>query len=173
MDLFCLLQTGMGLVLLRYEMKHNSTFELIMLKFSLELLTQYLHTTICDVQKFLLALVFFYFSLFMQANRVRFEFQKGAADHTFMRMDGEPWKQPLPVDDDNVVVEISHLRQVSMLAIPGCRSRSIYDLPPASFPDAESNSVKEEYDEDWEERRKFGAADSFKFPDEIDIAHFS
>ncbi|XP_044473279.1 diacylglycerol kinase 5-like [Mangifera indica] len=108
-----------------------------------------------------------------QANRVRFEFQKGAADHTFMRMDGEPWKQPLPVDDDNVVVEISHLRQVSMLAIPGCRSRSIYDLPPASFPDAESNSVKEEYDEDWEERRKFGAADSFKFPDEIDIAHFS
>ncbi|KAJ0017503.1 hypothetical protein Pint_11739 [Pistacia integerrima] len=25
---------------------------------------------------------------------------QGAADHTFMRIDGEPWKQPLPVDDD-------------------------------------------------------------------------
>ncbi|KAK3199245.1 hypothetical protein Dsin_022660 [Dipteronia sinensis] len=32
-----------------------------------------------------------------QANRIRFEFRKGAADHTFMRIDGEPWKQPLPI----------------------------------------------------------------------------
>ncbi|GJT59721.1 diacylglycerol kinase 5-like protein [Tanacetum coccineum] len=29
-----------------------------------------------------------------QARGIRFEFHKGAADHTFMRMDGEPWKQP-------------------------------------------------------------------------------
>ncbi|XP_031273255.1 diacylglycerol kinase 5-like isoform X1 [Pistacia vera] len=108
-----------------------------------------------------------------QANRICFEFQKGAADHTFMRIDGEPWKQPLPVDDDNVVVEISHLGQVSMLAVPGCRSKSINDLSPASFPDEETDSVEDEYDEDGEEQRKFGAADTFKIPDEIDIAHLS
>ncbi|KAG6521149.1 hypothetical protein ZIOFF_018215 [Zingiber officinale] len=33
-----------------------------------------------------------------QAHRIQFEFHKGAADHTFMRIDGEPWKQPLPAD---------------------------------------------------------------------------
>lgn len=109
----------------------------------------------------------------MQANRIRFEFQKGAADHTFMRIDGEPWKQPLPVDDDTVVVEISHLHQVSMLAIPGCRSRSINDLSTASSPDEETDSAEDEYDKDWEERRKFGAADTFKIPDGVDIAQLS
>ncbi|KAJ0017801.1 hypothetical protein Pint_11760 [Pistacia integerrima] len=108
-----------------------------------------------------------------QANRICFEFQKGAADHTFMRIDGEPWKQPLPVDDDNVVVEISHLGQVSMLAVPGCRSRSINDLSPASFPDEETDSVEDESDEDGEEQRKFGAADTFKIPDGVDVAHLS
>ncbi|KAJ0101969.1 hypothetical protein Patl1_04528 [Pistacia atlantica] len=108
-----------------------------------------------------------------QANRIRFEFQKGAADHTFMRIDGEPWKQPLPVDDDTVVVEISHLRQVSMLAVPGCRSRSINDLSPASSLDEETDSVEDEYDQGWEERRKFGAAATFKIPDEVDIACLS
>ncbi|XP_044511701.1 diacylglycerol kinase 5-like isoform X2 [Mangifera indica] len=108
-----------------------------------------------------------------QANRIRFEFHKGAADYTFMRIDGEPWKQPLPVDDDTVVVEISHLRQVSMLAIPGCRSRSINDLSADGSPDEESDSVEDEYDEDWEERRKFGSADTFKIPDGVDIAHLS
>ncbi|KAJ0081140.1 hypothetical protein Patl1_11950 [Pistacia atlantica] len=85
-----------------------------------------------------------------QANRICFEFQKGAADHTFMRIDGEPWKQPLPEDDDTVVVEISHLGQME-----------------------ETDSVEDEYDEDGEEQRKFGAADTFKIPDEVDIAHLS
>ncbi|XP_050247332.1 diacylglycerol kinase 1-like isoform X1 [Quercus robur] len=108
-----------------------------------------------------------------QANRIRFEFQKGAADHTFMRIDGEPWKQPLPVDDDTVVVEISHLGQVSMLATPNCRSKSVYDpSSPVGHLDEEEDSAEESV-EDWEERRKFGAADTFKFPDEFDIAHLS
>ncbi|XP_039853096.1 diacylglycerol kinase 5-like isoform X2 [Panicum virgatum] len=112
-----------------------------------------------------------------QAHRVRFEFHKGAADHTFMRVDGEPWKQPLPKDDDTVVVEISHLRQVTMLANEPCRSKSVNDpsLPsPAHNSHGDDKDAVEEDEDEWEDgRRKFGAADTFKLPDEIDIAHLS
>ncbi|XP_015896778.3 diacylglycerol kinase 1-like isoform X2 [Ziziphus jujuba] len=109
-----------------------------------------------------------------QANGVRFEFHKGAADHTFMRLDGEPWKQPLPVDDDTVVVEISHFGQVSVLATPLCPSKSINDpASPASSRDEEDDSYDEEDSEDKEERRKFGASDTFKLPEGIDLAHLS
>ncbi|CAK7327527.1 unnamed protein product, partial [Dovyalis caffra] len=110
-----------------------------------------------------------------QARRVRFEFHKGAADHTFMRIDGEPWKQPLPVDDNTVVVEISHRGQVSMLAAPSCRSRSVYDpsTPTCYQEEANDSDEEDELAEDWEERRKFGAADTFKFPDGFDIAQLS
>ena len=73
--------------------------------------------------------VIFYAAITMQTSRIRFEFHKGAADCTFMRIDGEPWKQPLPKDDDAVVVEISHHGQVSMLATPLCRSKSVNDPP--------------------------------------------
>ncbi|WZZ83017.1 hypothetical protein YC2023_103589 [Brassica napus] len=108
-----------------------------------------------------------------QANRVRFEFRKGAADHTFMRMDGEPWKQPLPMDDETVMVEISHLGQVNMLATHDCRSRSMYDPSTPrhqeEYDDNEDDSVAEE----GEEYRKFGAADTFKIPEEVDISHLS
>ncbi|KAG2298476.1 hypothetical protein Bca52824_034948 [Brassica carinata] len=101
-----------------------------------------------------------------QAKRVRFEFRKGATDHTFMRMDGEPWKQPLPMDDETVMVEISHLGQVNMLATHDCRSRSVYDPTTPrhqeEYDDNEDDSVAEE----GEEYRKFGAADTFKIPDE-------
>jgi len=111
-----------------------------------------------------------------QAHRVRFEFHKGAADHMFMRVDGEPWKQPLPTDDDTDVVEISCLRQVSMLANEPCRSMSVNDpsLPlPAHCLDDDSDASEDDEDE-WDDgRRKFGAADTFKLPDEIDIAHLS
>ncbi|KAK4344045.1 hypothetical protein RND71_037139 [Anisodus tanguticus] len=62
---------------------------------------------------------------FLVANRVQFEFHKGVGEHTFMRMDGEPWKQPPPMDDDTVVIEISHFGQVNLLASPHCRSRNI------------------------------------------------
>jgi diacylglycerol kinase (ATP) len=44
-----------------------------------------------------------------------------------MKVDGEPWKQPLPKDDDTVAVEISHCRQVNVLASHQCRSRNIDD----------------------------------------------
>ncbi|XP_019054721.1 PREDICTED: diacylglycerol kinase 5-like isoform X2 [Nelumbo nucifera] len=109
-----------------------------------------------------------------QAHRIRFEFHKGATDHTYMRIDGEPWKQPLPVDDDTVVVEISHLGQVNMLATPDCRSKSIQDpLAPSSHYSEEEDSNDEDSEEDLEERRKFGAADTFRIPDEVDITHLS
>ncbi|KAJ6752148.1 hypothetical protein OIU85_002561 [Salix viminalis] len=109
-----------------------------------------------------------------QAHRIRFEFCKGAADHTFMRIDGEPWKQPLPVDDDKVVVEISHRGQVTMLATPACRSRSVRD-PYTCYQEEGSDSDEEDESsaEDWEERRKFGAAGTFKIPDGFDIAQLS
>jgi diacylglycerol kinase (ATP) len=115
--------------------------------------------------------------LALQAHRIRFEFHKGAADHTFMRVDGEPWKQPLPTDDDTVVVEISHLGQVTMLANEPCRSKSVNDpssaLPPHDTTHGDDKDPAEEEDE-WEDgRRKFGAADTFRLPDEIDIAHLS
>ncbi|KAL3509525.1 hypothetical protein ACH5RR_028926 [Cinchona calisaya] len=103
-----------------------------------------------------------------QAHRIRFEFHKGAAEHTFMRIDGEPWKQPLPVDDDTVVVEISHLRQVKMLATHDCRSKSVYDpstpTTPHGHENDEADSDEESTGEEW---RKFGAADTFKIPDEV------
>uniref|UniRef100_A0A7N1A1N5 Diacylglycerol kinase n=1 Tax=Kalanchoe fedtschenkoi TaxID=63787 RepID=A0A7N1A1N5_KALFE len=107
-----------------------------------------------------------------QAHRIRFEFHKGAADHTFMRIDGEPWKQPLPVDDDTVVVEISHLGQVNMLATHGCRSKSMYDPSTPSHHNEEDDSGEEDSVQD-EEFRKFGAAETFKIPDEVDISHLS
>lgn len=109
-----------------------------------------------------------------QAHRIRFEFHKGAADHTFMRVDGEPWKQPLPKDDDTIVVEISHLGQVTMLANEPCKSKSFSDPLSSHGQDGHQHDHDEEDDDEWEDgKRKFGAADTFKLPDEIDIAHFS
>lgn len=90
-----------------------------------------------------------------------------------MRIDGEPWKQPLPKDDDTVVVEISHHGQVSMLATQLCRSKSMYDPSSPSVDREEDDSTDEELEEDCEERRKFGAADTFKYPDGIDISQVS
>ena len=99
------------------------------------------------------------------------------ADHTFLRVDGEPWKQPLPKDDDTVVVEISHLRQVTMLANEPCRSKSVNapSLPSLAHDShGDDKDAAEEDEDEWEDgRRKFGAADTFKLPDEIDIAHLS
>lgn len=91
-----------------------------------------------------------------------------------MRIDGEPWKQPLPVDDDTVVVEISHLGQVNMLAIHGCRAKSISKPSANSHHGAEEEDINEEnWIHEGEEFRKFGAADTFKIPDEVDISHLS
>ena len=94
-----------------------------------------------------------------------------------MRIDGEPWRQPLPVDEDDiVVVEISHLGHVKMLATNECKSKSILD--PSSLPsspmghDDDKDSDKEE-EANGDELRKFGAADTFKIPDDVDISHVS
>ncbi|KAL3639887.1 Diacylglycerol kinase [Castilleja foliolosa] len=109
-----------------------------------------------------------------QAKGIRFEFHKGAANHTFMRMDGEPWKQPLPMDDDTVVIEISHFGQVSILANTLCQSRSItMPYSPYSCSDDGYNSNEDVSEEGTEERRKLGAAETFQLPDDFDIARLS
>lgn len=89
-----------------------------------------------------------------------------------MRIDGEPWKQPLPVDDDTVVVEISHHGQVNMLATHICKSKSVYD-PSSPHHDDEEDDSEDEEDSLAEEFRKFGAADTFKIPDEVDLSQLS
>ena len=86
-----------------------------------------------------------------------------------MRINGEPWKQPLPSDDDTVMVEISHLRQVNILATSDCRSKSMHS-PLTPHADEGVDSDEENLEEEF---RKFGAADTFKLPEEIDIAHLS
>lgn len=89
-----------------------------------------------------------------------------------MRIDGEPWKQPLPVDDDTVTVEISNSGQVTMLTTPDCPARSLHDpASPHSYPDEEDEDSP---DDNWEqERNKFGAANTFRIPDNVEIQHFS
>lgn len=105
-----------------------------------------------------------------QSHGIRFEFHKGAAKNTYMRMDGEPWKQPLPTDDDTVTVEISHFGQVTMLVTENCIAKSVHDAKDSitTF-EEEANEVEEENidDEEIELRRKFGAANTFK----IDADH--
>lgn len=111
-----------------------------------------------------------------QARGIRFEFHKGAADHTFMRMDGEPWKQPLPKKDkdDTVVIEISRFGQVSMLATGENLSKSMNDpLTPRTPKDTEYDSDEEETEEVSEDRRKLGAANSFKLPEDFNLAQVS
>ncbi|GKU96589.1 hypothetical protein SLEP1_g9810 [Rubroshorea leprosula] len=108
-----------------------------------------------------------------KAHRIRFEFHKGAADHTYMRIDGEPWKQPLPIDDDTVMVEISHHGQVNMLATHDCRSKSLHHDPSLPSHHSEEDDSDEEDSTQDPEYMKFGAADTFKIPDEIDISHLS
>lgn len=90
-----------------------------------------------------------------------------------MRIDGEPWKQPLPVDDDTAVVEISHLGQVNILATHDCKSKSIHDPSTPTHHNGEEDNSNEEDSVEYEEFRKFGAADTFKLPDEVDISHLS
>lgn len=90
-----------------------------------------------------------------------------------MRIDGEPWKQPLPVDDETVEVEISHLGQVKMLATHDCRSKSFLDPSSPMAHDGDDRDSDNEDESVGEEWRKFGAADTFRIPDEVDISHLS
>ena len=54
-----------------------------------------------------------------------------------------------------------------------CRSKSVNDPSSPSVDREEDDSSEEELSEDWEERRKFGAAETFKYPEGIDIAQVS
>lgn len=103
-----------------------------------------------------------------QAHRVRFKFHRGATDHTYMRIDGEPWKQPLPQEDDGkVVVEISHAGQVKMLATKDCIAKVISDSPAMSTACTDSSSSDDSEDDFTEERRNFGAALSFRYMNDV------
>ncbi|XP_076901473.1 diacylglycerol kinase 5-like [Bidens hawaiensis] len=112
-----------------------------------------------------------------QTQRVKFEFHKGAADCTYMRMDGEPWKQPLPTDDDSdTTVEISHHGRVKMLATQNCISKSVkYASSTHSHdqPDDGDDSDDEHGTPSGEEWRKFGAAETFKMLEDVDISRIS
>ncbi|KAM0043780.1 putative diacylglycerol kinase (ATP) [Helianthus debilis subsp. tardiflorus] len=106
-----------------------------------------------------------------QARGIRFEFHKGATDHTFMRMDGEPWKQPLPKENDTVTIEISCFGQVKILATGNYPSKSVNDPSTPRTPnDNEHDSDDEEV---FEDRGKFGAASSFKLPEDFHISQVS
>lgn len=62
-----------------------------------------------------------------------------------MRMDGEPWKQPLPKGDDNVIIEISCIGQVKMLATGNYPSKSVNDHSTPCVPsDNECDSNEED-----------------------------
>lgn len=80
-----------------------------------------------------------------------------------MRMDGEPWKQPLPTRDGTVVVEISHHGQVPILATHDCRARSIHETVSSHCSGEEADSKDEYLVNDGEEYRKFGPASFFMF----------
>jgi len=51
-----------------------------------------------------------------QTHKLRVEFHSGAATETYMRMDGEPWQQPLPKAPKPTVLEITQLGQSLVLA---------------------------------------------------------
>lgn len=93
---------------------------------------------------------------------------RGASDHAYMRMDGEPWKQPLPTDDGKVVVEISHAGQVKMLATKDCIAKGIHESYPAISSVHPESSSSDDTDDDFEEeRRNFGAALSFRYTGDV------
>lgn len=102
-----------------------------------------------------------------QAHGVRFKFHRGAADHAYMRLDGEPWKQPLPQDDGKVVVQISHAGQVKMLATKDCIAKGIHESPAMSTVHTDSSSSDDSDDDFTEERRNFGAALSFRYMSDV------
>lgn len=112
-----------------------------------------------------LTLLFVQFLILIQAKRVEFKFHKGAINHAYMRIDGEPWKQPLPVEDDEVVIKISHSGRVNMLANLPCRATSVHDPSSThSYGNKDYVYKEDESAEEYEEVvRKFGAASTFKF----------
>ncbi|KAK2975948.1 hypothetical protein RJ640_013440 [Escallonia rubra] len=108
-----------------------------------------------------------------QAIKIRFEFKKDAVDHAYMRIDGEPWKQPLPMDDDSVVMGVSHSGWVSMLASPPCPSKSI-NAPPSSYiPDEDDDDSNADLEDNSEGRSKLDAAEALRLPEGFDFSRLS
>jgi diacylglycerol kinase (ATP) len=90
----------------------------------------------------------------VQAHKVKIEFHKGGVDHTYMRVDGEPWLQNLPPDDEPTVLEITHKGQAVALTYGDCISKPLSQegsrrlpISTASFPKAltasSHNSIEE------------------------------
>lgn len=90
-----------------------------------------------------------------QAHRVRVEFHSGAAKEAYMRMDGEPWLQPLPESSKPTVLEITQLGQSVVLVTDSATAKSTSATP-------SSVSSSESSDDDSGVRRKFGAASTFR-----------
>ena len=51
-------------------------------------------------------MIYFYFPI--QVGTIRFELYNSAVSHIHMSIDGNRWKHPLPIEDDNKVIEIYH-----------------------------------------------------------------
>lgn len=122
-----------------------------------------------------------------QTHRLRIEFHPKENDHTFMRMDGEPWMQPLPDSQKPTVLEISQLGQSLVLATRKSIAKSDSYAPTikpgeevgvndnngighedemATGPKRSSSSSSSSSDSDYSEiNRKFGAASTFKMAD--------
>lgn len=56
-----------------------------------------------------------------QTHKVKLELN--AVNHAYLRMDGEPWLQPLPADDLSTVIEITHQGQALVLATEDCNAK--------------------------------------------------
>lgn len=72
-----------------------------------------------------------------------------------MRMDGEPWLQPLPESSKPTVLEITQLGQSVVLVTDSATAKSTSATP-------SSVSSSESSDDDSGVRRKFGAASTFR-----------
>lgn len=57
-----------------------------------------------------------------QAHKVKIELNAG--NHTYMRMDGEPWLQPLSTDVSSTIIEITHQGQALTLTTESCIAES-------------------------------------------------
>ena len=97
-----------------------------------------------------------------------------------MRLDGEPWLQPLPSVESKTIVEITPLRQAVMLTTGDCNAKciehqagnvestSVSLCAPASNISCSPTAVDaidsgdEESDTECSEGKKFGAALTFK-----------
>lgn len=68
----------------------------------------------------------------IQVDRIRFDLYKAAANHIYMNIDGNIWKQPLPIDDDSFLIEISHLGTTKMLMTSSSKCKFKKQSPPGS-----------------------------------------